>query len=321
MEKKELHWPVLSRILTGTQGNVKGPQTHDANLHPAGPPPYIYGYVRVSYVERQTNSAKVQEDAIDKRAAQGDIPGTYVGCGMDYVSTQEKPFHLRNFGIWLLRNVRQGDSVIAVKFDRFGRTVGQMTEAVEQLYDRGAAVYILNFMGQALPVASTTGRFLVSIMGASARLENDLRIERIRDTLRYRKAHGMVYTHVVPFGMRRMDQGKIKMWVEDPDQIELLKMFKRMRDQGYSITAIGKWALENNLKDQNGHEWIQPIPAKPGCWTTNKLGKALKWIGEYLQNGGTLTIAPKNTTDSASESSQEAASASLPSPEARGVSF
>ena len=283
-------------------------------LHSRGGPPYIYGYIRVSDSERQRNSDVVQEEAIDKRAALGDIKGTYVGCLVDYISTINTPFDQRNNGAWLLRNIRKGDSVIVVKFDRFGRTVGQMTEAVEKLYDLGAAVYILNYNGQPLPVNSTAGRFMVSIMGAAARLENDLRRERITETLRYRKAHGLVYTRIIPFGMRRMDQPHRKIWVEDPEQIELLKKFKRMHDLGMSYAKIGQWSLDNGLKDQNGYNWTHLMTNGHFIRINDptKIRKAIAWLEEYLKDAGTVKTAPMSNWGSASESPPSDASAALP---------
>jgi DNA invertase Pin-like site-specific DNA recombinase len=182
-----------ARLLAGSLAETpeQGPPPAEATPSAVGPPPYIFGYIRVSDFERQENSEAVQEDLIDKRAAIADIPGTYVGCLVDYLSSKQFPFDQRPHGQWLLRNVRPGDSIIVTKMDRFGRTLGDMTETIERLYDRGAAIYILNHGGTPLAVDSTVGRAMIGFLAVSARLENDLRADRIRETIAYRKAKGL----------------------------------------------------------------------------------------------------------------------------------
>jgi len=83
-----------ARLLAGSLAETpeQGRPPAEATPSAVGPPPYIFGYIRVSDFERQENSEAVQEDLIDKRAAIADIPGTYVGCLVDYLSSKQFPF-------------------------------------------------------------------------------------------------------------------------------------------------------------------------------------------------------------------------------------
>jgi len=258
-----------------------------------GPPPYIFGYIRVSDWERQENSEAVQEDLIDKRAAIADIPGTYVGCLVDYLSSKQFSFDQRPHGQWLLRNVRSGDSIIVTKMDRFGRTLGDMTETIERLYDRGAAIYILNHGGTPLAVDSTVGRAMIGFLAVSARLENDLRADRIRETIAYRKAKGLPYYKHPPFGKRTevyTDESgrRQKRWVRDDEQCQLLlEVYRLHYTQGWSLAQIAELLDRRGAKDQKGSPWSWRRPCN-GTWQVNKLRKAVEFVRGMLQAGKEL---------------------------------
>jgi DNA invertase Pin-like site-specific DNA recombinase len=284
-----------ARLLAGSLAETPEPGRPPAEATPCavGPPPYIFGYIRVSDFERQENSEAVQEDLIDKRAAIADIPGTYVGCLVDYLSSKQFPFDQRPHGQWLLRNVRSGDSIIVTKMDRFGRTLGDMTETIERLYDRGAAIYILNHGGTPLAVDSTVGRAMIGFLAVSARLENDLRADRIRETIAYRKAKGLPYYKHPPFGKRTevyTDESgrRQKRWVRDDQQCRLLmEMYDLRYKRGWSLAQIAELLDRRGAKDQKGSPWSWRRPCN-GTWQVNKLRKAVEYVRSLLQVGKEL---------------------------------
>jgi hypothetical protein len=181
---------------TPEQGRPPGEATPSA----IGPPPYIFGYIRVSDLERQENSEAVQEDLIDKRAAIADIPGTYV-----------------------------------VK-----------------------AIPLLNHGGTPLAVDSTVGRAMIGFLAVSARLENDLRADRIRETIAYRRAKGLPYYKHPPFGKRTevyTDESgrKQRRWVRDDEQCRLLmEMYDLHYKRGWSLARIAELLDRRTSSDRLG---------------------------------------------------------------------
>jgi len=260
----------------------------DGPRHEIGPRPYIYGYVRVSDFERQPNSDKVQQEQIDKRAAHGDIPGTYVGCLVDHISSKRVNFADRTGGRWLWHNVRPGDSIIVTKMDRFGRTLVDMCRTITELNDRGAAIYILNHGGAPLAVDSTVGRAMIGFLATSAQFENDLRADRVRETIAYRKANGLVYCAQVPLGKRlaRDEHGK-KVWVRDDGQCAILMEMYRMHEiEGVPMNRIAQMLHQREVRDQNGNPWTWRNCNRR--WSTKKIRKAIQFVAETLAAGRQL---------------------------------
>ena len=153
----------------------------------------------------------------------------------------------------MLRNVRQRGSIIVTKMDRFGRA-------------------------------------MIGFLAVSARLENDLRADRIRETIAYRKAQGLPYYKHPPFGKRTevySDESgrKHKRWVRDDEQCQLLLEIHGLRyNQGWSLAQIAELLDRRGAKDQKGLPWAWRRPCN-GTWQVNKLGKAVEYVHALLLKG------------------------------------
>ena len=75
---------------------------------------------------------------------------------------------------------------------------------------RTPAIYTLDHRGAPLAVDCTVGRAMIGFLAPSAQFENDLRADRVLETIAYRKANGLVYCSQVPLGHRlaRDEHGK-----------------------------------------------------------------------------------------------------------------
>jgi DNA invertase Pin-like site-specific DNA recombinase len=84
--------------------------------------------------------------------------------------------------------VRDGDTLVVTRLDRFARSLTDLYALLEKLTTRGAAFHCLR---QSIDTATSTGKLTLAILGAVAEFENDLRRERQRDGIEKAKARGI----------------------------------------------------------------------------------------------------------------------------------
>lgn len=128
----------------------------------------IYGYARVSTMKQMKNGSSLSDQR--QKLMQAGVPeqniysDSYTGTKMD------RP----NFNK-LLAVLKQGDTLIVTKLDRFARTAVEGGQIVQQLHSMGITINILN-MG----VADNTpmGKLMVTMLLAFAEFERDMIVER-----------------------------------------------------------------------------------------------------------------------------------------------
>lgn len=126
----------------------------------------IYGYARVSTANqsRDGNSLEEQENALRQYGCQSIITEAFTG------KTMERPkFRL------LLEQLKEGDTLVVCKLDRFARSAIEGVQTVRDLFERGVRVHILN-MG--LVENTVTGNLILTVMLAFAEYERGMIVER-----------------------------------------------------------------------------------------------------------------------------------------------
>ena len=88
-----------------------------------------------------------------------------------------------------LDQVRQGDTFIVTRLDRLARSVGDLHRIIERLAQEGVQFRCLQQGG--VDTATSTGKLTLSILGAVAEFENDIRRERQRDGIERAKQKGV----------------------------------------------------------------------------------------------------------------------------------
>lgn len=126
----------------------------------------IYGYARVSTLTqgREGNSLEDQVNALKEYGCQEIITETYSG------ETMERPEFQK-----LLSKLEQSDMLVVTKLDRFARTTIEGIQTVQDLFNKGIKVHILN-MG--LVEDTNIGRLILTIMLAFAEYERGMIVER-----------------------------------------------------------------------------------------------------------------------------------------------
>ena len=131
-----------------------------------------YGYGRISSTTRYAggedgNSLESQERKLKEAGCGKIILEAYTGTKM------ERPKFTK-----LIEGLREGDTLVVCKLDRFARTATDGVNLIKELLERGVSVHVLN-MG--LVENTPTGRLTLTIMMAFAEYERDMIVERLAD--------------------------------------------------------------------------------------------------------------------------------------------
>ncbi|WP_087974814.1 recombinase family protein [Oceanobacillus rekensis] len=123
-----------------------------------------YGYARVSTIHQDLQGQLNQLESED--------------CNVIYKekftgTKKERPEFMK-----LLEILKDGDTLVVMKLDRFARTTRDGIEVIQDLFKRNVKVHVLN-MG--LVEDTPTGRLILSVMLAFAEFERDMIVERTQE--------------------------------------------------------------------------------------------------------------------------------------------
>lgn len=131
------------------------------------------GYARVSTKDQ---SLDAQIDALKK-----------AGCEEIYAEKASGSKDDRTELKACLRALREGDTLVVWKLDRFGRTLRTLIEQVTELGERGIAFESLT---EKLDTSSAGGKLMFHVFASLAEFERSLTIERVQNGLASAKARG-----------------------------------------------------------------------------------------------------------------------------------
>lgn len=129
----------------------------------------IYGYARVS-TKRQANdgnSLEVQRKLLDENGASVIFEDSFTGTKTD------RPEFNR-----LLENIKEGDTLLVTKLDRFARSIRQGSQLVTELINRGVKVNILNI---GIMDNTPASKLIRNIFFSFAEFERDMIVERTQE--------------------------------------------------------------------------------------------------------------------------------------------
>ncbi|MEL7691908.1 recombinase family protein [Citromicrobium bathyomarinum] len=113
--------------------------------------------------------------------------------------------------------VRQGDTLVVTRLDRLARSVGDLHRIIEKLTGKGVEFRCINQSG--VDTDTSTGKLMLSILGAVAQFENDIRRERQMEGIAKAKTEGRYKGRPTSI---------------DPDQVKVLK------ERGLGATQIAR---------------------------------------------------------------------------------
>lgn len=129
----------------------------------------VYGYARVSTRSqaREGNSLEAQEEALRAAGAVEVYSDAFTGTKAHRPAFEE-----------VLEKLKEGDTLVVTKLDRFARSASQGMDLIQTLLDKGIKVHVLN-MG--LMDNTPTGRLIRNVMLAFAEFERDMIVERTQE--------------------------------------------------------------------------------------------------------------------------------------------
>ncbi|MFS0882546.1 recombinase family protein [Metabacillus niabensis] len=123
-----------------------------------------YGYARVSTALQDLES---QLQALENEGCDKIFSEKFTGTKADRPKFKE-----------VLSLLKDGDTLVVTKLDRFARSTVDAIETVKNLFDKGVKVHILN-MG--IVEDTPTGRLIFNIMSSFAEFERDMIVERTQE--------------------------------------------------------------------------------------------------------------------------------------------
>ena len=130
----------------------------------------IYGYARVSSKSQlDGNGLEVQLSEITSHYPEAKV------YSEQYTGTKvfDRPMLKK-----LLETVESGDKIVATKLDRIARNLVEGITIIQQLFDKGVSVHILNV---GLLENTTLGKFFLAVLLAVAEMERNNIMERTRE--------------------------------------------------------------------------------------------------------------------------------------------
>ena len=152
----------------------------------------IYGYARVSTLgqEQNGNSLQDQQRQLKEAGAQEVFTDAFTG------KTLQRPGLSK-----LLEVLKDGDTLICTKLDRFSRTATEGVQIIQELLARGITVDILN-MGRIDD--SPMGRLMVTMLLAFAEFERSQIVERTQTGRKIAMANGQQMGRPQKYNQERM---------------------------------------------------------------------------------------------------------------------
>jgi DNA invertase Pin-like site-specific DNA recombinase len=123
-----------------------------------------YGYVRISSLHQ---NLEAQLQALKKEGCDKIYADKFTGTKTDRPEFNK-----------LLDVLKEGDTLVFTKLDRFARTTADGINTIKSLFEKGIKVHVLN-MG--LIEDTPTGKLILSVMLAFAEFERDLIVERTQE--------------------------------------------------------------------------------------------------------------------------------------------
>lgn len=110
--------------------------------------------------------------------------------------------------------VRESDSLVITKLDRLARSTRDLLNIIQRLQQKGVQLVVLD---QQIDTSTATGRLLLSMLGAIAEFENDIRRDRQiqgidhakRKGIKFGRPHALTGDQVIQLRQKRSDGVKI----------------------------------------------------------------------------------------------------------------
>ncbi|RKL65078.1 resolvase [Salipaludibacillus neizhouensis] len=128
----------------------------------------------------------------------------------------------------LLETVKENDSIVVTKLDRFARSTKDALTTIDTLNDRGVGLVILNMGGDKVDTNTGIGKLMITVLSGIAEFEVDMIKERQLEGIQLAKQRG-VY------------KGRPKKYTENNEGLQhALNLFNDRDKNGMTVKKIEK---------------------------------------------------------------------------------
>lgn len=107
--------------------------------------------------------------------------------------TSKKPLFKRDGGAAMLKSLKKGDTIIAMRLDRISRKLHETTTLISLLEEKGAEVLLVEQPG-------ITNKIMLGLYAGMAEEEVKLLRKRVSEKLQSKKNRGERYSRYLPYG-------------------------------------------------------------------------------------------------------------------------
>ena len=212
-----------------------------------------FGYCRVSSMEQvEGTSLNVQHQQIEAYAAlKGiDLVSVYHDAGI----SGGTPIAARPEGSKMVEALQYGEAeaVIIVKLDRAFRSALDCLQTIERWQKATIALHIVDLGGTSIDTSTTMGKFMLTVLAASAEMERGMIKDRCNSGRRARKLEGKRIGQV-PFGYSLADDGSTLV-VSDQEQ-EAITLALDLKSKGYTASGIAAELNHRGIATKKGKIW------------------------------------------------------------------
>jgi len=208
----------------------------------------VIGYIRVSteYQKVKGNSVNNQIQSIKNycRINELELVKIYEDNGVSGMSN--KRIGLND----MFDNIKNSDidGLIVYSLSRLGRKLKDVIDFIDVLSKNDIRFISLkeNFNNNDI-----VGKLMFNILGSINEFEVNLLSQRISDVKQYKKSKNEVYGGNILFGKKR----KGKKLITNSNEMKVLEMIHKMRNDNMSYTKISKHLNENNIVSKEKCKW------------------------------------------------------------------
>lgn len=233
------------------------------------------GYIRVSTDEQAREGHSIEAQEARLRAwceARGD---SLVGVVVDAGVSAGKPLDRRKGGAELLARMAAGeaDVVVVIALNRIFRDT---TDGLDHL--TGPRAMALQSVGELIDTTTAQGRFILTILLASAQFEREQTCERNLAIATHLRKSGKPYGYT-PYGCVTLQTADGPKLFRDPDTWPIREQMVAARESGMTFQAIADTLTAEGIASPNGkptwgkrtvsrvidsHHGLQHLPPLPG---------------------------------------------------------
>ena len=223
---------------------VKRQRTESAEITEA------VGYIRVSHADQV-------ESGLGLAAQRERIEAYCVAKGWTLVRVHEdagisgKDLHNRPALVEAVNSLRPGRILVASKLDRLTRTASDLNELTEYIEGVRSAWCVVE--GQ-FDTSSATGRFMVRMIAELAEMERGIIAERVCAALAV-KSHRGERLGTTPLGYRTEAGPDGPVVVEDPEELETVRLARELRASGLSFRKVAAALVDAGRPTKRGGKW------------------------------------------------------------------